>query len=94
MAFPANLLGISDTRICGREAFRTIYHGLAMVIGAIDALAILLTHQRDYIAASISTMPDGEKEIDAQKLAREKGNRHGPINIFRPSPFRHSETFA
>jgi hypothetical protein len=60
------------------KPFGTIYHGLAMVIGAIDALAVFLTHQRDYFAASGSTMPDGEGEIDAQKFAREKGKASWP----------------
>lgn len=69
------------TRSCSEvKPFGTIYHGLGMVVAAIDALALLLTHQRYYFAASGSVMTEGEKEANAQKHALEKGEASSLID--------------
>ena len=60
------------------KPFGAVYHGLSMVISAIDALAVLLTGERDYFAIMGTGAPDGEKQSGADKLARERGETPAP----------------
>jgi hypothetical protein len=54
------------------KPFGTIYHGLSMVVTAIDSLAVLLTSDKDYFMALGSAAGDGQLEAEAEKLRREK----------------------
>jgi hypothetical protein len=53
------------------KPFGAIYHGLSMVIAAIDALAVLLTGERDYFTGLGSTASKGQQAAEATKRESE-----------------------